>query len=124
MMPPWLPKCRFSAWSPGSTGACCYGRAPGGRLRQEFHGVLQKNSTEYGGRGAGVALLVGVDIGGTKTAVVAGRATGGSLEVLDRVSFPTDPRTRAWREVLSDVAAAATRLAGRSMEAVGVSCGG
>jgi glucokinase len=74
--------------------------------------------------GRGEAVLVGVDIGGTKTAVVVGKANGRGLEVLGRVSFPTEPGIRPWRDVLADVTAAAKRLAGQPIEAVGVSCGG
>jgi len=69
-------------------------------------------------------VLVGVDVGGTKTAVVAGRTSGNSLEVLERASFPTAPGSRHWREVLTDITAAARRLAAGRIEAVGVSCGG
>ncbi len=69
-------------------------------------------------------MLVGVDVGGTKTAVVLGRANGKGLEVLDRAAFPTEPGTRHWREVLLDVTRAARRLAGGHIDAVGVSCGG
>ncbi len=78
-------------------------------------------------KGEGVAVLVGVDIGGTKTAVVFGRANGQGLVVLDRVAFSTDPRSRPWQDVLQDVVAAARRLSGGSagaIDAVGVSCGG
>ena len=74
-----------------------------------------------------MAVLVGVDIGGTKTAVVTGRANDEGLDVLDRVAFSTDPRSRAWKDVLQEVVAQATRLSGGragSIDAVGVSCGG
>jgi glucokinase len=69
-------------------------------------------------------VLVGVDVGGTKTAVVVGRANGTCLDVLDRAVFSTTPGTRHWRELLGDVASAARRLAPGSIEAIGVSCGG
>jgi glucokinase len=69
-------------------------------------------------------LLVGVDVGGTKTAVVVGRANGNSLQILDRAVFPTEPLTRHWSDVLRDITGAARRLAADPIEAVGVSCGG
>jgi glucokinase len=77
-----------------------------------------------------MGLLVGVDIGGTKTAVVLGRAAGDGLQIIDRVVFPTDPTVRGWREVLKEVIAAARNLQGRhagpaeGLGGVGVSCGG
>lgn len=71
-----------------------------------------------------MAVLVGVDVGGTKTAVVVGRTNGQGLEVLDRAVFSTDPGSRPWRDVLRDVAASARRLSVRPFAAVGVSCGG
>ena len=87
-----------------------------------------------------MGVFVGVDIGGTKTAVVLGRAglrNGASgalparegLEIVDRAEFPTDPARRDWREVLKDVVAAARELHGRNggsdtLAGVGVSCGG
>lgn len=42
-------------------------------------------------------VLVGVDIGGTKTAVVAGRTHAQGLRVIGRRAFPTDPASRSWR---------------------------
>ena len=77
-----------------------------------------------------MGLLVGVDIGGTKTAVVLGRAAGDGLQIIDRAIFPTDPTARGWREVLKEVVAAARTLLGRhagpaeGLGGVGVSCGG
>ncbi len=71
-----------------------------------------------------MSVLVGVDVGGTKTAVVVGRAKGNGLEVMDRAVFATEPRTRHWSEVLRDVTVAARRMAPHPIEAVGVSCGG
>ncbi len=88
-----------------------------------------------------MGVYVGVDIGGTKTAVVLGRAgprpeapgalrADDGLQIIDRAVFPTDPRTRGWREVLTDVVAAAGDLrarhglSGERLEGAGVSCGG
>ena len=79
-----------------------------------------------------MGILVGVDIGGTKTAVVLGRAAGGGdgLELIDRAAFPTAPATRGWRDVLAEIVATASELrdrngaSGQGLEGVGVSCGG
>jgi glucokinase len=81
-----------------------------------------------------MGVFVGVDIGGTKTAVVLGRAearpAGEGLQIIDRAVFPTDPSTRGWREVLQDVIAATGDLrkkngaSGEKLRGVGVSCGG
>jgi glucokinase len=81
-----------------------------------------------------VELYVGVDIGGTKTAVVLGEPRGGALAIIDRKVFPTEPRARGWREVVGEIVSTATRLlestvsdgrqpAGK-LAGVGVSCGG
>jgi glucokinase len=77
-----------------------------------------------------MGVLVGVDIGGTKTAVVLGRAAGDGLQILDRAVFPTDPRSRGWREVVADIIAAVAQARRKStapreaLGGVGVSCGG
>jgi glucokinase len=74
-------------------------------------------------------VLVGVDIGGTKTAIVAGTAHPEGLRILDRRVFSTKPGSRSWRETLDMICAEARtllkeRAPGRSPDAVGVSCGG
>ena len=74
-------------------------------------------------------VLIGVDIGGTKTAVVAGIADGQGLRVIGRRSFSTEPRSRPWRAVLGTIAGEAHSLLaeaapGSAPAAVGVSCGG
>jgi glucokinase len=76
-----------------------------------------------------VAILVGVDVGGTKTAVVAGTVREDGLEILSRVVFPTEPRTNHWRETVRRVVEEARGLVRRHSPserpaAVGVSCGG
>ncbi len=76
-----------------------------------------------------MGALVGLDIGGTKTAVVAGMAGSDGLSILGRVSFPTAPESRSWREVLATCVAEARSLVERvigapAIDAVGVSCGG
>ncbi len=66
-------------------------------------------------------LLLGVDIGGTKTAAVLGTDQG---EVLRRVEFPTD-HTGGPAAVLATVRAALDELRrGEQVAALGISCGG
>jgi len=73
--------------------------------------------------------LIGVDIGGTKTAVVLGRIAGnGGLDVLDRAVFPT--AREGWRPVVAQIVESAREMLARHSGdrakafAVGVSCGG
>lgn len=73
-------------------------------------------------------VLAGVDIGGTKCAVVVGRAEEGrGLEILSKASFPTDSQDGPAR-VLQRIAACAkdmlSRIADSRLEGIGVSCGG
>src|SRR5271157_1731098 len=58
-----------------------------------------------------MGVMIGVDIGGTKTGVVVGRGDSERIEVLGRAEFPTEPRTRSWRAALEQVTAEARRLA-------------
>lgn len=73
--------------------------------------------------------LVGVDIGGTKTAVVVARLTDGQPQILDRQAFPTE-RDHGPGPVIDRIGSTARALlAARSMGAdriagVGISCGG
>ena len=76
-------------------------------------------------------LLLGVDIGGTKTAVITGRAGPEGLRVLGRRAFPTEPSSLSWRETLRAVCEESRRLLAEAgadpagcPAAVGVSCGG
>jgi glucokinase len=80
---------------------------------------------------AGAArTFVGVDIGGTKTAVVAGLADSAGLRVIGRTTFPTLPEATPWPATLARICEdarsllAAAALPGRAPAAVGVSCGG
>ena len=74
-------------------------------------------------------MLIGVDIGGTKTAVVAGVAHGKELAIIGRRVFPTDPRARPWRAALGMICQEARSLLNGEARAgapaaIGVSCGG
>ncbi len=64
---------------------------------------------------------IGFDIGGTKCAVVLGDGGG---KILDRAAFPT-AATGDWRAVLTKMCDEAERLLkGKTLRAVGISCGG
>jgi glucokinase len=71
-------------------------------------------------------VLVGIDIGGTKCAVVLGQSDGaGGMWILDKSAFPTDTGPGP---VLERIVESAQRLIARlgttDIDAVGVSCGG
>lgn len=73
--------------------------------------------------------LVGVDIGGTKTAVVLGRLTGREPEILERQAFPTE-HGRGPGPVVDRICStaramlAAHSIAMEDLAGIGVSCGG
>ena len=77
-----------------------------------------------------MTALVGVDVGGTKSAVVLGRRRAGAdVEVVERVAFATETDRgpahalgRIRERVVSLVERA--RAGGTPVSAVGVSCGG
>lgn len=76
-----------------------------------------------------MGILVGVDIGGTKTAIVVGRARPDGMSILDRAVFPTEPRARGWRETTRMIIDQARGLIRRHAPSegaagAGVSCGG
>jgi glucokinase len=75
------------------------------------------------------AAVLGIDIGGTKTAVVAGQSDGNALSVTGRRSFATEPGSRPWRATIEEICREARRLqdegrASSPLAAAGVSCGG
>ncbi len=73
-----------------------------------------------------MALYWGIDIGGTKTAVILGDE---NARILDRISFPTD-RAAGPDKLLADIKRAIAEICKRrniqasDAEAVGISCGG
>ena len=73
------------------------------------------NTSDYG-------KLIGVDIGGTKTAVITGTPTG---EILEKVKFPTP---RSWRATLDEVCKIVSGFKEKNnvegVRTIGVSCGG
>ncbi len=73
--------------------------------------------------------MIGIDVGGTKCAVVLGACTPeGGVDILEKRRFPTGQRP--WREVLDEFFAqteallAAHSLAPVQVGAIGISCGG
>jgi len=70
--------------------------------------------------------LLGIDIGGTKCAVIYGIDTDGVLEIVDKVRFDTTDRDRTITAILEEVKAMADRhsLDGTNTRAIGISCGG
>ena len=68
-------------------------------------------------------LLVGLDIGGTKCAVITGQVDeSGELHILAREAFPTPPAQEEAIGRLGDLAERMT--AGHSISAIGISAGG
>jgi glucokinase len=75
------------------------------------------------------AVLVGVDIGGTKTAIVAGIPHAQGIRLVGRRVFATDPAARTWRAAVDLICDAARAIVhdtapGERPAAIGVSCGG
>ena len=70
--------------------------------------------------------LLGIDIGGTKCAVIYGIDTDGKLEIADKVRFETTNVDETVARILSEVKAMAARhgLNAGNTRAVGISCGG
>ena len=70
--------------------------------------------------------LLGIDIGGTKCAVIYGVDTDGVLEIADKVRFETTKVDETVARILTEVKAMAGRhgLNGSNTKAVGISCGG
>ena len=70
--------------------------------------------------------LLGIDIGGTKCAVIYGVDTDGQLEIADKVRFETTNVDETVARIISEVKAMAERhgLDAANTRAVGISCGG
>jgi glucokinase len=73
-----------------------------------------------------VNLLVGVDIGGTKCAVVLGQSDGnGNMRILDKSAFPTEKSPdRVLERIVETIRRFVVRPGAASVDAIGVSCGG
>jgi glucokinase len=70
--------------------------------------------------------LLGVDVGGTKCAVIYGRRDGSKIEIVDKVKFPTTNVDETLENILKSLEEVMSRngLSPENTEAVGVSCGG
>ncbi len=67
---------------------------------------------------------LGIDIGGTKSAVIAGRE---NMEILDRISFPTETQkgpSHAINLLLKSAGSITEKLGIQGLQSVGISCGG
>jgi glucokinase len=72
-----------------------------------------------------MSLLAGIDIGGTKCAVVLGRPTDDDISLLDKVRFPTPPTfAEALAQIMDALEGLLARHQGDSLRAIGISCGG
>lgn len=74
-------------------------------------------------------LLIGLDIGGTKCAVILGRTEGDNLNIIDKLGFPTGTSLgldHTLKTIFShlDKILEKHRLSPEMIEAVGISCGG
>lgn len=71
-------------------------------------------------------LLLGVDIGGTKCAVILGLSHVGGIEIKDKVSFPTTGVDSTIADIETSIEDVLKRnmLNSRDVSAIGISCGG
>ena len=70
-------------------------------------------------------IIAGVDIGGTKCSVCLGQAAGDTVEVLDKVRFPTPPTPgEALQSILTGLDELLARHSSACLAAIGISCGG
>ena len=87
--------------------------------------LSEKNGEQMNKKKLRKDLYLGVDVGGTKCAVVLGNQ---DLNILDKVTFPTRTAERGWREVLDEfILHARGLLASHGAERLvktGISCGG
>lgn len=70
--------------------------------------------------------LIGIDIGGTKCAVIYGRMHENSLEIVDKIKFPTTEVDQTLKNIQLRSAKLMSRcgLSTLNTDAIGVSCGG
>lgn len=72
-----------------------------------------------------MSLLAGVDIGGTKCAVVLGRPSGEDIILLDKARFPTPPTfAEALAQIMDALEGLLAQVPGETLRAIGISCGG
>lgn len=74
-------------------------------------------------------FLLGVDIGGTKCAVVLGNRGDSEKKIIDKLSFPTNAGN-GWRHVISEIFDSCDRIlnnnsvSNEQLYGIGISCGG
>ncbi|MGD0343185.1 MAG: ROK family protein [Bacteroidales bacterium] len=67
---------------------------------------------------------LGIDIGGTKCAVIAGR---GNMDIIDKISFPTETKKgpcHAINLLLENAGLMSDKLGLKGLQSIGISCGG
>jgi glucokinase len=72
-----------------------------------------------------IPVLAGLDIGGTKCAVVLGKEDEHGIQLIDKISFPT-PETpeMALSQMMFELEQLLTNHSDVSLQAIGISCGG
>ncbi len=70
--------------------------------------------------------LIGIDIGGTKCAVIYGRLENGNLEIVQKERFPTDGLGGTLKKIASTIreVMASNGLTAENTASIGISCGG
>jgi glucokinase len=70
--------------------------------------------------------FVGVDIGGTKSAVVVGRSdNAGTMQIVNKAAFPTEGDPAAVLDrIVATTKSLTARVGAPNIEAIGISCGG
>lgn len=70
--------------------------------------------------------FIGIDIGGTKCAVIFGKQAGDTLDIVDKIKFPTTDLSGTLETIFRSVEAMMRRhqLTSDNTSAIGISCGG
>lgn len=71
-------------------------------------------------------LLIGIDIGGTKCAVVLGEKDDDKIKIIEKIKFPTESFPITLKKIFSNMEQIITNNATntKNIDAVGISCGG
>lgn len=70
--------------------------------------------------------LIGVDIGGTKCAVVLGREENGGVQIIKKKDFPTSSHSQSLTQIMDSISCFIdeSSLDNNNTHAIGISCGG
>ncbi|HIW19162.1 MAG TPA: ROK family protein, partial [Candidatus Alistipes pullicola] len=70
--------------------------------------------------------ILGVDIGGTKCAVIYGRESDGELTIVEKVKFPTTGVDETIARIIAETESLMSRhgLTAENTASIGISCGG